>query len=57
MYFFKTDTDGNKVWEKILGEGECHSTQQTVDGGYIVEGRLGSSLHAYSYLAKFSPES
>ena len=63
MYIFKTDTDGNKIWDKTLSEGECYSAQQTADGGYIVEGRVGSSPIILSqstynnYLVKLSPES
>jgi len=57
MYILKTDADGNKIWDKTLGECECYSAQQTVDGGFLVEGRTGSSLYAFNYLVKLSSES
>ena len=38
-WFIKTDSNGNKQWEKILGEDDsnegAYSVQQTTDGGYI----------------------
>ena len=38
-WFIKTDSNGNKQWEKILGEDYSNegadSAQQTTDGGYI----------------------
>ncbi len=41
VYILKLDANGNKVWEKTLGESydeRAYSIQQTSDGGYIVAG-------------------
>lgn len=45
FYLFKTDANGNKLWERIFG-GEsgdiARSVQQTSDGGYIIAGSYQS---------------
>jgi hypothetical protein len=41
----KTDTDGNKEWEKVLGgkgNDRAYSIQETADGGYIIAGSTSS---------------
>lgn len=39
VYLMKTDSLGNRQWEKIFGENsEAYSIQQTTDGGYIITG-------------------
>jgi len=45
FYLFKTDANGNKLWEKTFG-GEsdeiAYSVQQTSDGGYVIAGSYRS---------------
>lgn len=41
MWLFKTDADGNILWEKTYGgtkDDQGHSMKQTNDGGYILSG-------------------
>ena len=43
LYLVKTDKNGSKIWELVLGESGSdwgRSVQQTSDGGYVVTGLL-----------------
>jgi hypothetical protein len=52
-WLVKTDSDGNKVWDKIFGHGRGYSGQQTTDGGYIICGE--TELHT-GWLIKVDAE-
>ncbi len=55
IWLIKTDTDGNKIWNKTFGgssDERGFSVQQTTDGGYIVTGNFISDV----YLIKLSAD-
>jgi hypothetical protein len=41
-WVIKTDAEGNKTWQKQLGNGYNFWIQQTTDGGYITTGSTGT---------------
>ena len=57
VYLTKTDSNGDKLWEKTFGGNDIdvgHSVQQTSDGGYIIVGLIRSYGAGYAdvYLIK-----
>jgi hypothetical protein len=45
IYLIKTDSDGNKLWDKVIGGMYMdigYSVQQTSDGGYVISGVTSS---------------
>jgi hypothetical protein len=42
MYLMKTDAGGNKLWEKVLGQGNLNSVEPT-DSGFFLSGYTGSA--------------
>ena len=57
VYLVKTDSDGEKLWEKTFGgsnDDEGYSVQQTFDGGYVITGYTNSYGLGYDdvYLIK-----
>jgi len=60
VYVVKIDSDGNRVWEKWLGQelgSSGYSVQLTGDGGYIITGatRSASDYSFDVYLGKLGP--
>lgn len=60
IYIIKTDSKGNLVWNKIIGEDNADETgylvQQTVDGGYIILGNKEKNGNFDIWLIKLGPE-
>jgi len=55
VYLVKTDSDGNKVWEKTFGgpgNQGGNSVVEALGGGYIVAGHSGASGNGDVYLIK-----
>ena len=41
LYMIKVDSNGNKLWDKLIYEyGSATDIQSTADGGYIITGRM-----------------
>jgi hypothetical protein len=52
IYLIKTNSSGNKQWEKTFGgsgDDSGHSVQQTSDGGYIIVGNRNDYGFPYFY--------
>lgn len=47
IWLVKTDSLGNKQWNKTLGDGMVNSVIQTSDGEYALAGNIGSNLPDY----------
>ena len=55
VYIIKTDSQGNKIWEKTFGRSWVDrgwSVQQTADGGFIIAGEKDRNV----YLIKLGPD-
>jgi len=44
VYLIKTNSGGDTLWTKELGEGGASSIQQTTDGGYIIGGSTSCDM-------------
>jgi hypothetical protein len=58
MWLFKTDADGNMLWERIYNIRLCDyawSGVQTTDGGYVVSGMTSTGFGGDLWLAKIAP--
>jgi hypothetical protein len=49
-WLIKTDTDGNKLWDRVFDGGYINSLQQTTDDGYIMCGNFESSEDNNSHI-------
>lgn len=60
VYLIKTDSSGNKLWERTIGgslSDDGWSVQQTIDGGYIIAGDTVSVLGYHKvYIVKTDSE-
>ena len=59
MWIFKTDSNGNLLWENIYDHTICDYAWcgiQTFDLGYVVTGLLGYGFGGDLWLAKLAPE-
>ena len=55
VYLLKTDTKGNRVWDKKIGEeydAVGYACQQTQDGGFIIVGSASPLFTKYVYVIK-----
>jgi len=51
LWLIKTDSDGNKMWDRDFFDGYGYCVQQTNDGGYIISGEI-CSFSGSVYLIK-----
>jgi hypothetical protein len=59
ILLLRTDSEGNKVWERTFGRGDLfdqgNAVQQTKDGGYIIVGNSGEEVIWLIKIASESP--